>query len=723
MTQNFFLMKNRSFLLVIFFVFGASMLLAQKQKLTLEDAILSYQKGLQPDRPSGFKWLKGALAYTTLEDERGTLQFYDLRPNTEDLVIKAMEIMPGMEKIPRFTWINAASFYFSKDGAYYSYNTRKKKLEKILDYPKEAQNKDYSATGKKLAYTIDNNLYIATKDNPKIPVAFEEDKNIISGQAIARYEFGISKGTFWSPSGRFLAFYRKDESKVSSYPLVDITTTPASLNNIKYPMSGQESETASAMIYSTLTGKFIRLNTRPDDHYLTNLAWSPTENHVYLAEVNRDQNHMKLNKYDILTGQIVRTITEEKNERWVEPETPPYMTSFQKGKMFWLSEKDGFMNIYVFDENKKTSKQLTKNKWITKQIIGYSQQLSAIIFTGTGENPLNTHAFAVNVKTGKQWQLTKDDGIHSVKLSGPFNEYLLDEMSSPTIPRRIGYFDLTKTKYHEVYTAPNPLAKVQIGQTEIIRLKSYDGADLYARMIKPSNFDPNKKYPVLVYVYGGPHVQLITNRWNYGEPLWMKWMAEQGYIVFTLDGHGSAGRGFAFESEIFRELGTHEMQDQLIGVDYLKRQKYVDAKRLAVHGWSFGGFMTTSLMLRHPDVFTTGVAGGPVINWNWYEIMYGERYMDTEATNPDGFAKANVLNHVKHLKGHLLTIHGMIDDVVVPQHNYAFIKKCVEEGVQTDFYPYPMHPHNVRGKDRIHLMRKVLNYVMEHNQLKWGELE
>ena len=709
-------MKHRLLLLFTFFLFSASLLSAQKQKLTLEDAVLYYQKGLYPERPTGFKWLKGALAYTTLEDERSRLQFYDLRPNTEDLVVKAIDIMPDLERIPTFTWINASTFYFKKDNTYYTYDTRKKELKKILSYPKGAQNLDYSAKGEKLAYTLDNNLYIATKNNPKIAIDFEKDTNIVSGQAIARYEFGISKGTFWSPSGRYLAFYRKDESKVFNYPLVDITTTPPTLNNIKYPMNGQGSETASALIYSTLSGKTVRLDTRPDDHYLTNLGWSPSENHVYLAEVNRDQNDMKLNKYDILKGQFIRTITEEKNDKWVEPEHPPFMTPFQKNKMYWLSEKDGFMNIYVFNEKNKKSKQLTHNQWVIKNIIGYSQQLGAIIFIGTGENPLNTHAFAVNVKTGKQWQITKGDGVHSVTLSGPNKEYLLDEMSSPTVPREIGYYDLVQNKYHQVYTAPNPLAKVQIGKTEIIKLKSYDGADLYARIIKPSNFDPNKKYPVLVYVYGGPHAQMITNRWNYGEPLWMKWMAEQGYIIFTLDGHGSAARGFAFESEVFRDLGTHEMEDQLIGVDYLKRQKYVDANRLAVHGWSFGGFMTTSLMLRHPGVFTTGVAGGPVINWNWYEVMYGERYMDTEATNPKGFERSNLLNHVKNLKGHLLTIHGMVDDVVVPQHNYAFLKKCVDEGVQTDFFPYPMHPHNVRGKDRVHLMRKVLDYVMEHNR-------
>ncbi len=711
-------MKLRSILLFVgFFIFCASASQAQSRKLTLEDAILYYQKGLYPKRPKGFQWLKGALMYSTTDDERTTLIFHPLEPGYKEYEIKASEIKPGMEKLPSIHWISASTFYFTLQDELFVYDTENRKLEKILDYPSDvAQNLDYTAKGKKLAYTIKNNLYIADKNNPKIPVAEVKDTNIVSGQAIARFEFGISKGTFWSPKGDLLAFYRKDETHVTNYPLVDITTYPASLKNIKYPMNGQGSELPSTWVYNTQTGKYLRLETKRDDHYLTNLKWADDEMFIYLAEVNRDQNHLWLNKYDSYSGALVRTLTEEQNEKWVEPEHPVFSTPLLPGRLFWMSERDGYMNIYMFSGNLKTPRKLTKNKWVIKDIVGYSQRMGEIIFTATGENPLNTHAFSLDIKSGVQRQITQGDGTHNVRLGGSNNEYLLDEYSSPTVPREIGYYDLLTKKYKKVFSAPDPLKDVRIGTTEVFTIKSYDGKDLYARMIKPSRFKAKKKYPVLVYVYGGPHVQLISNRWNYGAPLWMQWMAEQGYIIFTVDGHGSDNRGFDFESEVFRRLGTHEMEDQLIGVDYLKRLKYVDANRIAVHGWSFGGFMTTSLMLRHPGVFTTGVAGGPVIDWKWYEIMYGERYMDTEETNPEGFKEASLLNYVKNLKGHLLTIHGTVDDVVVPQHNYAFIKKCVDEGVQTDFFPYPMHPHNVRGKDRIHLMRKVLNYIMEHNQ-------
>jgi dipeptidyl-peptidase-4 len=260
------------------------------------------------------------------------------------------------------------------------------------------------------------------------------------------------------------------------------------------------------------------------------------------------------------------------------------------------------------------------------------------------------------------------------------------------------------------------LSEYKVGTAEIRHLTAKDGAKLYTRLIKPSDFDPAKKYPVLVYVYGGPHAQMITNSWLAGANLWMYWMAEQGYLVYTVDNRGSAERGFAFESQIHRQLGTVEMEDQLTGVEYLKSLPYVDANRLAVHGWSFGGFMTTSLMLRNAGVFNVGVAGGPVTDWKYYEIMYGERYMDRPEQNTKGYEQASCLTHAGNLKGDLLLIHGTVDDVVVLQHNYALVKKFVDLGIQMDFFPYPMHKHNVTGKDRVHLIEKILTYVIDHNK-------
>ena len=450
------------------------------------------------------------------------------------------------------------------------------------------------------------------------------------------------------------------------------------------------------------------------EDYLTNLSWTPDEKYILIAEVNRTQNNMNLNLYDASTGNFVRTLFNENNSKWVEPEHAAFFPSKTANNFVWISEKDGFNNLYYYNIDGKLIKKLTTNLFPTRDIISSNAAGTEIYFTATGENPTNMLAYKVNLK-GKQTLITQDLGVHTL-LPNSNGNYFFNEFSNHNTPSKSIIYN-QKLVPKLLLESKNKYEGYTIGTSEIKTVKSIDGTtNLYTRLIKPSNFDSSKKYPVLVYVYGGPHAQMITNSYLDGANLWMYWMAEQGYLVFTLDNRGSDNRGFAFESAIHRNLGINEMNDQLKGIDYLKSLPFVDASRLAVHGWSYGGFMTTSLMLRQPDVFKVGVAGGPVTDWKYYEIMYGERYMDTPTENQKGFDEANTLNYVKNLKGKLLLIHGTSDDVVVMQHNLALIKKFIEAEKQVDFFPYPMHKHNVTGKDRVHLMKKVLDYVIENNK-------
>jgi dipeptidyl-peptidase-4 len=435
---------------------------------------------------------------------------------------------------------------------------------------------------------------------------------------------------------------------------------------------------------------------------------------VLIAEVNRDQNHMWLNKYDAKSGKFIKTLFEEMNDKWIEPEHPAFFPSENSTDFIWISERDGFNNLYLYDIDGNMKSQLTNNKFVLKNIHSSILDGKEVVFEATGENPLNSLFYAVDM-TGKQRLITINEGTHSLAISND-GKWIFDEYSSHDTPSKSLLLDANGKEVQTIITSPNKLADWNIGKTEISSLTAKDGTKLYTRLIKPSNFDPTKKYPVLVYVYGGPHAQMITNSWLDGASLWMHWMAEQGYLIYTLDNRGSGERGFAFESGIHRRLGDLEMEDQLTGVDYLKSLPYVDGNRLAVHGWSFGGFMTTSLMLRHPDVFQVGVAGGPVTDWKYYEAMYGERYMDRPEQNVEGYKNSSLLNYADKLKGDLLLIHGTVDDVVVMQHNLSLVKKFVDNGIQMDFFPYPMHKHNVGGKDRVHLMEKVLNYVIEKNK-------
>ena len=585
----------------------------------------------------------------------------------------------------------------------------------VANTPNGAENQTMNDSKDLVAFTEANNLYFIGKNNSKVAVTSETNAGIVSGQTYARSEFGITGGIFWSPKSTYLAFYQKDETEVADYPLLDITETPGKLMNIKYPMIGQKSEKPRVGIYNLATKQTVFITPKGAvDAYLTNLSWSPDEQFVMIAEVNREQNDMSLHLYNAQTGAFVRTLLNEKNERWVEPEHPAFFPSKTSNNFVWFSEKDGYQNLYYYSIEGKLIKQLTSNKFVTQSILGSNTKGTEIYFQATGPSGMNSLAYKVDLK-GKQTLLTKTDGTHTVAVSHD-GAYFFDEYSNHSTPSKSLLVD-AKGKETVLVESTNKYKDYQMGMAEIKMIKAADGTtDLVTRMIKPSNFDASKKYPVLVYVYGGPHAQLVTNSYLDGASLWMYWMAEQGYLVFTVDNRGSENRGFAFESIIHGRLGVHEIDDQMKGVDYLKSLPYVDANRLAVHGWSFGGFMTTSLMLRKPGTFTTGVAGGPVTDWKYYEAMYGERYMDTPAENQKGFDESNTLNYAKDLEGKLLLIHGTVDDVVVMQHNLALVKKFIEVEKQVDFFPYPMHKHNVGGKDRVHLMRKVLDYVIENNK-------
>jgi len=713
-------MKNFRWLSVLFIsLFITISIHAQEKSLSLDDAVMGYYKGLYPKSLSSLQWIDGTENFIYKEKDAYLIKDVNNQLVNQIGLSDIKEIFPESERLPRIHIINDTYFVFQTSEAFNIFNYKTKVKTTSISYDKAVKNQDFCYENQTVAYTIDNNVFLATNSNPKIAITTNDDKNIVSGQAIHRFEFGISKGTFWSPKGTYLAFYQKDETNVTEYPIVDITTYPATLVRSKYPMAGQKSELAKIGVYNTKTQKLSYLNIdTSDEHYLTNLSWSPDEKHILLAEVNREQNHMWFNVYDAVSGQKIKTVFEEESDKWVEPETPALFLPNSNSSFLWLSERDGFMNVYQYNLQDNSYKKVTNFDFVVTQILGFDKSGSSIFVEATGDDPKGLQVFKVYLSNRKTIQITKQGGTHHAKISKSGN-YILDTYSDLKTPTKNGIIDTNakKNNYKTLFEAPNPLENYKIGSTEFIKLKAKNGVDLEARMIKPTNFDASKKYPVLIYVYGGPHAQLVTDTWMGGASLWMHYMAaEKDYIVFTVDNRGSAHRGFAFESSIHRNQGVLAMEDQMTGIDYLKSLPYVDASRLAIHGWSYGGFMTISMMLHHPDVFTTGVAGGPVTDWKYYEVMYGERYMDMPQENPEGYKKTRLHNYIKNLQGDLLIIHGSIDDTVVPQHSMTLLKEAVENEVQIDFFTYPMHPHNVRGKDRVHLMEKMLDYVLKNNK-------
>ncbi len=580
---------------------------------------------------------------------------------------------------------------------------------------KGASDKDFSAASRNLAYTVDHNLYVVKADGGKVAVSTDGSIDLVYGETVHRNEFGISKGTYWSPSGRSLAFYRMDQSMVTAYPQVDISTRCATLVPDKYPMAGETSHKVTVGIYDTESGKTVYLDAGdPTDRYFTNIAWSPDESTVYMIELNRDQNHARLVSYDSKTGRKKAVLFEETDPKYVEPMFPIQFLPWDSSKFIYLSRKDGYNHLYLYNTEGKQLAQLTKGTFEVIEFLGFNKKAKTALYTSNETDPLQVNTYSVSMK-GKRQRLDNGKGVHYPKLSTS-GQYIVDSYSSPDTPHNIDLLDTSGKKAAvNLLTADDPWIQFRCPEMKVGTIKAADGkTDLYYRLILPTDFDPGKKYPAVVYVYGGPHAHNIDASFHWSARGWDVWMAQQGYVMFCLDNRGSERRGKDFEQVTFRQLGVEEMKDQLKGVEFLKSLPYVDADRLGVHGWSFGGFMTTSLMTTYPDVFKVGVAGGPVIDWKYYEVMYGERYMDTPQSNPQGYEETSLLNKAGNLKGRLLVIYGGNDNVCVPQHTLSFMRACIDAGTYPDLFTYPGDGHNMMGTDRVHLHNKITQYFNDY---------
>ena len=572
---------------------------------------------------------------------------------------------------------------------------------------------DWNSVSRATAYVEDNQLYVVDGEGKKHQLSADGSRDIVYGQSVHRNEFGIRKGTFWSPKGNRLAFYRMDQSMVTDYPQVDIFPRSASYEPDKYPMAGMTSHKVTVGVYDVKADKTIYLQAGdPTDRYFTNIAWSPDEKTIYMFELNRKQNDCRLVSYDAESGEKIAELYHETSDKYVEPQNPIQFLPWDETKFIMQSQKDGYNHLYLFDVSGKELKQITSGKWVVLNVVGFNTKTKSILILSNETHPMNSNLYTVNIKNGKRRLMGKGIGVVQSAQPSTSGQMVALKLSSYNHPR---FIDIINTngmgKVTELLDAEDPWKEYQQPIYESGSIKAADGTtDLYFRMVKPHNFDPNKKYPTVVYVYGGPHAHNVDASWHYASRSWETYMAQKGYIVFILDNRGSENRGRDFEQATFHQLGQIEMQDQMTGVEYLKKQPYVDMNRLGVHGWSFRGFMTISLMTNYPDIFKVGVAGGPVIDWKWYEVMYGERYMGTPQGNPDGYAKTSLIDKAKNLKGKLQIITGYNDNTVVPQHCLSFLDACIKAGTQPDFFAYPGEEHNMRGHASVHLHERITQY-------------
>ena len=715
---------NKHLLSILMGVAGTAAF-AQHQQYTMQEATLGIKTTLAPQNLAQLNWIPKQDAYTYLVGSKGdeALLRTSVPQMKSDTLLRLSDInttlfaSKPLTALPSIQWINKDQCYFVKDNDYYIGNQSNKRwsFNKWTSLPEKAMNAMVDAGSKQIAYTIDNNLFLVDVYGKTHQITNDANKDILNGSPkVHRNEFGISDGIFFSPKGNMVAFYRMDQTMVNNYPIVDWSVTPAKNEDSKYPMAGGTSHEVTLGVYNPITKQTVFLNTgTPKDHYLTCVTWSPDEQDIFIAILNREQNHLWLNKYDAKTGAFIKTLFEETDPKYVEPQHDLYFLPNSNNEFVWWSQRDGFMHLYRYNTDGKLLNQVTKGDWLVNEIIGANASSHELVISSTKESAKEKHIYNVNWTNGKINRIDNASGIHTA-IANASGTYVLDRYQSADVPRNIVVNAVDRKWNKTILTAVNPLVNYERPRIENVTLKADDGTDLYGKIVYPVGFDASKKYPVIVYLYNGPHVQLITNTFPASGNLWYEYLAQHGYIVFTMDGRGSGNRGLKFEQATFRQLGTNEMNDQLKGVDYLKSLSYVDADRLGVHGWSFGGFMTTSLMLRHPGIFKCAVAGGPVIDWSMYEVMYTERYMDSPQENPDGYANNNLLTKSQNLKGKLLMIHGAQDPVVVWQQSLKFVKSCVDNGVQLDYFVYPGHEHNVLGKDRTHLMQKITDYFDEY---------
>ena len=727
-------MKRVVNLIAILIMITSSVLAQEKKSFTLEDLMPGGNNyySLQVENLHGLAWwgdicIKPEMEEVKAIDPKNGKEkvLFTLKQMNEALEAAGIKPVYALYALS-YPWGDKTEVQLPQAQQYAVYNWKTHTVTTRNDFPKKAfGNVDLQPVSGNMAYTIDNNVYVNGVQ------VTDEPEGVLCGQSVHRNEFGIEKGTFWNPQGTLLAFYRMDQSMVTDYPQVNTSTRIATLEPDKYPMAGMTSHKVTVGIYNPETKQTIYLKSGdPTDRYFTNISWSPDGQKVYIIELNRDQNHSQLFRYDAVTGEKEALLYEEKHDKYVEPQHPITFIPWNEHQFIYQSQQDGYNHLYLFDlsqgmmhpmETYGPTKlmipftQITKGEWLVQDILGFNEKTKEVIIMSTEQSPLQSNAYAVSLKDGKRRLIGDAEGVHRVQLSEN-GKYVIDNYTSHATARNISILPVSgKGKQVEMLSATNPMNEYNMPEITLGTIKAADGkTDLYYRLIKPVNFDANKKYPAVIYVYGGPHAQMITDVRNYGAGGWDIYMAQLGYVMLTVDNRGSANRGLEFENCTFRQLGTEEMKDQMKGVELLKSLNYVDQNRIGVHGWSFGGFMTTNLMLTYNDTFKVGVAGGPVIDWKMYEVMYGERYMDTPQANPEGYKKADLTQRAGDLKGRLQIIIGANDPVCVPQHSISFLRACIDAGTQPDYFIYPGDEHNMFGRDRVHLYTRITRYFEDY---------
>jgi len=678
--------------------------------------IVNNKEALSPKRLVQLSWVKDSHRFSFIDEKQALIIADAAGHRTQVLSLERLSELTKVEHqtFPTFSWVNSSQFWFIDNHRLFTYDIDTGELREANVLQNGAANMAvFSPT--MVAYTVGENIFLSLGHQCR-QITFSPSSDVLYGTAVHRQEFGITAGIFWSPQGDRLAYYRMDQSMVDDYHFLDFRSLPVKIDTIKYPMAGRASHHVSIEVYNVESKETVTLKTGlPADQYLTGVTFSSDGKSILVNILNREQNRLIANRYDAASGELIEQNFELNTDKYIDPHFGFYFSIKDEAHALWCSRHEGWSKLFRYNLKNKSLTPAKRASGDIASCLGFLGSRGHFFYTAFDENYPSRHGYLYDLAKDEVIPLTKrNPGMHHI-LPSSDGTLILDEFSNNNTPYQVDLIDSQGGYVSTIHTSLSPLQDHQVGPIKMVTLKSADGKyDLYGRILYPKDLDPQRKYPAIVYVYGGPGVQIVQDTWLFGARLWELMMAQKGYVVFALDNRGSANRGLQFEQETFSQLGALELADQMMGVKYLKSLPFVDQNNLGVFGWSYGGFMATSIMLREPDAIKAGVAGGAVTNWADYEIMYTERYMKKPNENAPGYDGANLLNYVSNLKGALFVISGTHDDVVVPRHTKLLIDKAIEHGKDIDIFFYPYGAHHFDKKSDVHMYTKISKFFDDH---------
>ena len=694
-----------------------------KQRLTsIEDALSASGALAGRSGPRSVNWIDAgerfAYTITNPETRREEIKRYDPTTLKEDLLLDTRElVLPGQTRPMQyrsFQWAKDSKHLlfqtnfrpiFRRSGLadFYLYSIADKSLQLVA---KDARTAQLSPDGRLAGLERGGDMYVydlASKSERRLTTGGSD--TIFNGAFdwVYEEEFGLAQAWKWSPDSRHIAFWQTDERKVPIIQLTNYEGKHQEWMKVAYPKVGDPNPRVRIGVADVNSGNTVWLDwTDPTDqgaeHYIPRIYWTSDANTLAVVTLNREQNHARLYFYDVNTGKR-RLIMEEKSDKWVDifdffagVEDYFYFPAGLR-EFLWVSDRDGYQHIYRYDYNGKLLNQVTRGNYMVTRIEAIDATSRTIYYASTEVTPLERHLYAVKFDGKGKRKLTSTSGNHQFNMS-PNGKFYIDTWSNTTTPRQV---ELWNTQPRKLTTFEDNKGVLQRLQThayspnELFKFTTSDGVTLDGSMIRPPDFDPNRKYPVIVSIYGGPGSQQVYN--SFTSSGWNQYLAQQGFIVVGLNNRGSGNYSRDFQKMVYKQLGKWEAKDFAEVAKYLGRQSYVDSTRMSIHGTSYGGYMTVMTMLQYPDVYKVGISNSPGIDWKLYDTIYTERYMGLLSDNKAGYEASSALPLAKNLKGHLLLVHSGLDENVQPQHTFQFITALTAAGKDAELRFYPLGAH------------------------------